>query len=207
MEIKLPQIQIRFPFKWQKLGSRLKQFGYHSGLYVIDKRLNRSYALPKNIRKIYDATQIKNQLVEQQRIHFQFNPVFFDDPKRFRYNKYLGDLQKKIKMEEGMLYGLYYRETMIGFIGLEIDNSSVYINELFVDGKYRGKGFGKILTQAGFHYVTQTPHRKIWTTLAVQNSRGLRFYKSCGFHEVAQIDFMNCKNPAPPAPFRAARRR
>lgn len=40
--------------------------------------------------------------------------------------------------------------------------------------------------QAGFHYVANTPCRKIWTTLAVQNDRGLSFYKACSFHKFAR---------------------
>lgn len=197
-ERKLPQIQIRFPFKWQKLGSRLKQLGYYQGLYVIEKKLTRAYTLPKNIRKIHRAVQIKEQLLEQQFLHFQFNPLFFDDPKIFRYEEYLHDLRKRIENNEGVLYGLYHGKTIIGFIGLENDNSGVYINELFVEKKYRGTGFGKILMQAGFYYAVKAPHRKIWTTLASQNDRGLHFYKTCGFYELAQVYFMNLS--APPAP-------
>lgn len=188
---RLQQIQIRFPFKWKKLGSKLQQFDYHPGLYVIEKKPNGPYALPKDIRNIHDALQIKLYLAEQQRIHFQFNSIFFDDPKKFRYQEYLGDFQKKINSKEGILYGLYCGETMVGFIGLETDNSGVYVNELFVEKKYRSQGFGKILMQAGFHYIATTRHQNIWTTLAVQNSRGLGFYKSCGFREIAQINFMN----------------
>ena len=60
--------------------------------------------------------------------------------------------------------------------------------------------------QAGFHYAAKMPYKKIWTTLAVQNDRGLGFYKSFGFREIAQISFINCNFRAPPAPFRAARR-
>lgn len=194
-ERKLPQIQIRFPFQWQKLGSKLKQLGYHQGLYVIEKKLNRLYALPKNIRKIQETVQIKKQLVEQQLLHFQFNPLFFADPKKFRCNEYLNDLQKRIESKEGVFYGLYHGKTIMGFIGLEDDNSGVYINELFVEKKYRGKGFGKVLMQAGFHYAAKRRHRKIWTTLASQNDRGLRFYKACGFHKLAQTHFVNLRAP------------
>ncbi|MBU1953586.1 GNAT family N-acetyltransferase [Patescibacteria group bacterium] len=213
-----PQLQVRFPFHWQSFGNKLEQSGFNPGLYVVERRLDQSFELPDGIHVIDDVMRIKSQLKRQQSIHFRLNPHFFQDHGLFGVDEYLGDLGRVIEAGNGAFYGICDRSgvadgargratgprgRIIGFIGLESDESGTYINELFVEEKFRGAGLGKRLMQAGFHYVAEAANggtrsacagpvnNRIWTTLAAQNEGASRFYSGQGFRETARVDFRN----------------
>jgi len=130
-------------------------------------------------------------LKKQQSLHYKFDPVFFEKPENFDIKSYLRQSQVNYKNGRGIAYGIHDEDKLVAFISLETLTDGIYINELFVDDKYRGQGFGKTLMQSGFSHATKLGFKKIWTTLAAENQRASLFYKSCGFRPTARLYYFD----------------
>lgn len=186
-KLNLPQIQIKFPYRWNSFPEILKKFNYHPGLIFVEKNIARTYVLPKQPIELKDASILKNLLKKQLTLHYELNTKFFEKTDKFDLNGYIKELQINYEKNKGITYGIYEKNELIAFIGLEILEPGIYINELFTDDKFRGRGLGKILMQAGFNYTSKMNFKKIWTTLAAQNESALRFYQACGFKPVSKL--------------------
>lgn len=189
----LPQIQIKFPYEWTDFHEILKKFDYSPGLIFVEKNIAKTYTLPEQLVELKDMTILKKLLKKQQALHYKLNTKFFEKTEKFDLDSYLEELQMNYKKNKGITYGIYEKDELIAFIGLETETSSpgIYINELFTDDKFRGRGFGKILMQAGFSYISKLHLKKIWTTLSAQNESAFRFYQACGFKPVSKLFYTN----------------
>lgn len=210
-EKNLPQIRIKFPFRWGVFQRKLEKFRHRSGLIFVERNVSASAKLTKSLTAPKDAsanikspeglTVLKNVNVvagllrKQQSLHHKFDPVFFEKPENFDVGMYLGRSQIDYKNGRGITYGIYDGirdgDRLAAFINLEIVASEVYINELFTDDKYRGKGLGKALMRMGFSYASDLGLKKIWTTLAAKNHPAFLFYKSCGFRPTARLYYFD----------------
>ncbi|MBI5152248.1 GNAT family N-acetyltransferase [Candidatus Peregrinibacteria bacterium] len=187
----LPQIQIKFPYRWNGFSEILKKFNYDTGLIFVEKNITKTYLPPEHLLEIKDTIILKNLLKKQQALHYKLNTKFFEKTKKFDLDSYLKELQINYEKNKGITYGIYEKDKLIAFIGLEILGSGIYINELFTDDKFRGRGLGKILMQAGFNYTAKLNFKKIWTTLAAQNESALRFYQARGFKPISKLFYIN----------------
>lgn len=187
----LPQIRIIFPYRWDSFSEILKKFNYDPGLIFIEKNIAKTYVMPEGITDLKDTTILKNLLKKQQALHYELNTKFFEKTDKFNLDSYIEELQMNYEKNKGITYGIYEKDKLIAFIGLEILSPGIYINELFTDDKFRGRGFGKMLMQAGFNYTSKLNFKKIWTTLAAQNESALRFYEGCGFKPVSKLFYLD----------------
>lgn len=206
----LPQIRIKFPFRWSVFQRKLEKFCYRSGLIFVERnvsasakniKLSEGLAAPKgasaNIKSPARLTVLKNVnvaaglLEKQQSLHHKLDPVFFEKPEKFDTGIYLEQLQIDYKNGRGITYGIYEGGALAAFINLEVVAGEVYINELFTDNKYRGQGLGKALMQMGFSYAFDLGFKKIWTTLAAKNYPAFLFYKSRGFKPTARLYYFD----------------
>ncbi|MFH1284098.1 MAG: GNAT family N-acetyltransferase [Candidatus Peregrinibacteria bacterium] len=187
----LPQIQIKFPYRWSSFSEILKKFNYFPGLILVERNITKTHTLPGRLVELKDTTILKKLLKKQQSLHYKLNTKFFEKTEKFNLDSYLEELQVNYEKNKGITYGIYEKNKLIAFIGFEILSSGIYINELFTDDKFRGRGFGKTLMQAGFNYTSKLHFKKIWTTLAAQNESAFRFYQACGFKPVSKIFYTN----------------
>lgn len=210
-EKNLPQIRIKFPFRWDVFRRKLEKFCYRSGLIFVEMNISASAELPEsftapkgtsaNIKTPEGLTVLKNVNVvagllgKQQSLHHKFDPVFFEKPENFDTGMYLRQSQIDCKNSRGITYGIYDGirdgDRLVAFINLEIVAGEVYINELFTDDEYRGQGLGKALMREGFGYASDLGFKKIWTTLAAKNHPAFLFYKSCGFKPTARLYYFD----------------
>ncbi|MEK7171697.1 MAG: GNAT family N-acetyltransferase [Patescibacteria group bacterium] len=187
----LQQIRIKFPYKWKSFPEILRKINYSSGLIFVEKNIAKTHPLLKQPIELKNMSILKNLLKKQQALHYKFNTNFFEETDKFDLDSYLKELQTNHRKNKGITYGIYEKTKLIAFIGLEISEYGIYINELFTDDKFRGRGLGKILMQAGFNYTFELNFKKIWTTLAAQNESALHFYQACGFKPISKLFYIN----------------
>ncbi len=69
-------------------------------------------------------------------------------------------------------------------------NGHVYVDELWVDPEYRGKGLGKALMAKADELKTELKAVGVRLYVSVDNPSAVNLYKHCGFKESGQTYFM-----------------
>lgn len=69
-------------------------------------------------------------------------------------------------------------------------NGHVYVDELWVDPEYRGKGLGKALMSKADELKTELKATGIRLYVSIDNPSAVNLYKRCGFSEGGQTFFM-----------------
>ncbi len=186
----LPQIQLKYPYKWTGFKQLIEQYGFSEGLYFVEKKVTGNQPLPEaDIVEINDIFTVKKDLILQQRLHFNLNPQFFCNIKDFDVGNYLFEIKSMMANGNAISYCVMEKERIMGFIVIEKDEEKLYICELFVGKKYRGFGIGKKLMNSAFHYMSHQKCKTLYTSLAVQNQKALAFYKKCGFKETHALSY------------------
>lgn len=177
----LHHLRIHYPVTWVAFDSLLRERGFALGLFHVHIVDYPPGSLAPKLREIRDLTMLHPLLGEQQKLHHEFNPDFFEAPAKFNMNGYLEDLSDAIVHDTGAVYGYYEESRLVGYIGLEMQGELLYIEELFVDPAYRGKYLGRTLMQAAFYFARLQNCRAVTTSLAPQNEGAVTFYEKCGF--------------------------
>jgi GNAT superfamily N-acetyltransferase len=119
-----------------------------------------------------------------QRLNLQFIHQFISNT---YWAKGRSEATMQLCIDHSFNYGLYLANEQIGFARLVSDlGQFAYLMDVFVDEKYRGKGYGKklmeyILSDEKFEQV------KIWR-LATSDAHGL--YQKLGFKALAHPEKM-----------------
>ncbi len=85
---------------------------------------------------------------------------------------------------EWTLLGVYAGSRMVGFAmyGLDPDDGTVNFLHFMIEGKERGKGYGKAALDALLRKIHQEyPGQDVWLSLHPQNTAAIRLYKTYGF--------------------------
>ena len=107
-----------------------------------------------------------------------YNECFFDMRKSLEIEPYcfLSDIQQ-IKDKKENIFLLMYGETVMGSVdcyGTEIDN-------LIVDKKYQGRGYGRQLLLWAIEYIRKYTDEPITLHVAEWNQRAVKLYTQIGF--------------------------
>jgi ribosomal-protein-alanine N-acetyltransferase len=95
-------------------------------------------------------------------------------------------LRDELTNETARFYVLRDGENLLGYIGSNNICNEVYITNVAVNGKYRGKGYGKILVN---HLIKQCEaERTFFITLEVRksNENAIKLYEKCGFKFIGE---------------------
>lgn len=95
-------------------------------------------------------------------------------------------LREELTNETARSFVLKKGEEMLGYIGANNICNEVYITNVAVSEKYRGKGYGKILVN---HLIRQSEEEKaFFITLEVRksNESAIALYEKCGFKMVGE---------------------
>ncbi len=93
-------------------------------------------------------------------------------------------------MEQGLSIGCYEGEKLIGFalIGYYAWNKSMWIENIRVSEKFRGRGIGKKLIGKVIEKSSLKGARILGLETQSTNFPAIEFYKKCGF-EISGVDF------------------
>ncbi len=119
-----------------------------------------------------------------QRLNLQFIHEFISNT---YWAKGRSEDTMQLCIDHSFNYGLYLDEQQIGFARVVSDlGQFAYLMDVFVDEKYRGKGYAKILME---HILNDEKfeHVKIWR-LATSDAHGL--YQKLGFKALAHPEKM-----------------
>ena len=95
-------------------------------------------------------------------------------------------LRDELTNETARFYVLRDNENLLGYIGSNNICNEVYITNVAVNEKYRGKGYGKILVN---HLIKQSELEKaFFITLEVRksNENAINLYEKCGFKKIGE---------------------
>lgn len=95
-------------------------------------------------------------------------------------------LRDELTNETARFYVLRDNENLLGYIGSNNICNEVYITNVAVNGKYRGKGYGKALVN---YLIKQSEIEKaFFITLEVRksNENAVRLYEKCGFRKIGE---------------------
>ena len=95
-------------------------------------------------------------------------------------------LRDELTNETARFYVLRDGEDLLGYIGANNICNEVYITNVAVNSKYRGKGYGKILVN---HLIKQSEaERAFFITLEVRksNENAIALYEKCGFKLIGE---------------------
>jgi ribosomal protein S18 acetylase RimI-like enzyme len=192
----LPQIQVKYPFNWEKFKQKLESYDFMEGLYFIEKKvIKNTIVQSEDTVEIKDIYIIEHQLALQQKLHHDLNPMFFSRLKDFDIKHYLQEIQTMIEQNKAIAYYVRDHQKILGFIVIENNRNKYYICELFVEGKHRGLGVGTKLMNAADRYVSAHKVKTVYTSLAVQNKNALIFYKKSKYLETSTLSYYLLKKP------------
>ncbi len=95
-------------------------------------------------------------------------------------------LRDELTNETARFYVLRDTEKLLGYIGANNICNEVYITNVAVNGRYRGKGYGQILVN---HLIKQSEtERAFFITLEVRksNENAIKLYEKCGFKLIGE---------------------
>lgn len=100
-------------------------------------------------------------------------------------------LAEELKSEGSWFYFLCCDDQLVGYIKINIapvqsdinDEDSLEIERIYIRGKYKGKGFGKLLVKFAFQQAAEMKKNYIWLGVWEKNSAAIAFYKKLGFQE------------------------
>ncbi len=95
-------------------------------------------------------------------------------------------LRDELTNETARFYVLRDGENLVGYIGANNICGEVYITNVAVNKKYRGKGYGKILVN---HLLKQSNFENVlFVTLEVResNKNAIKLYENCGFKKIGE---------------------
>lgn len=95
-------------------------------------------------------------------------------------------LKEELANDTARFYVLRDNETLLGYIGANNICNEVYITNVAVNEKYRGKGYGKMLVN---HLVKQAEaENALFVTLEVRksNESAIALYEKCGFKKIGE---------------------
>lgn len=95
-------------------------------------------------------------------------------------------LRDELANETARFYALRDSEKLLGYIGANNICNEVYITNVAVNSKCRGKGYGKILVK---HLIKQSEaERAFFITLEVRksNENAIKLYEKCGFKLIGE---------------------
>ena len=134
-----------------------------------------------------DAPRIHKLLCDIARLHTEGNPDVFEG-KSAKYG--VTDVEKMITdgssiilsaVEDGYVIGyLICKENVTEADGLRRYRRTLYIDDLCVDEKLRGKHIGKELYEAAVQLARDTGCYNLTLNVWSCNTSALRFYEKCG---------------------------
>lgn len=177
----IEHVRVNYPAGWLAFDELLEQRTFTLALYHVQLTDYPPGSFVRSLQEIRDIRVARELLDQQQLLHHTYNSDFFQDASQFDTDTYLADIQHAIDTDQGATYGFFDGEKLIGFISVELQGSSLYIVELYVDSTFRGKSVGRMLMQAAFHFARLKNCISVTTSLAVQNTGGRNFYEKLGF--------------------------
>lgn len=95
--------------------------------------------------------------------------------------------------EEGLYtLGIYYGDTMIGFVLYDYDETypGWSMSRFMIGKQYQGKGYGKKAVLEFLDYFKKKHHAdKIYISVSVDNSIARKMYADIGFTEIKEIEY------------------
>lgn len=120
----------------------------------------------------------------------RFDKRFFEEYKRI-YNECFYDMRKSLDIKPFCFLSDYTQiQDKINNIFLFMDNDSIVgsvacygneVDDLFVNKKYQGQGFGRQLLLWAMKYITRKNNNPIVLHVAAYNKTAIGLYKSIGF--------------------------
>ena len=135
---------------------------------------------PAILERIQNAVSIREMTEEDIKEIAELEKECFSEP--WSENS----LRDELANETARFYVLRDSEKLLGYIGANNICNEVYITNVAVNSKCRGKGYGKILVK---HLIKQSEaERAFFITLEVRksNENAIKLYEKCGFKLIGE---------------------
>ncbi len=135
---------------------------------------------PEILEKIQNVTIIREMTEDDINEIAELEKECFSEP--WSENS----LREELTNETARFYVLRDKEKLFGYIGANNICNEVYITNVAVNKKYRGKGYGKTLVN---HLIKQSELEKaFFITLEVRksNENAIALYEKCGFKKIGE---------------------
>lgn len=90
-------------------------------------------------------------------------------------------IKHQVQNENYEYYFCKIRGEKIGFIGLQIQQDSIFLSKLYLKKSSRGKGFASEMMQFVFDRAKSTGKQRLWLTCNKHNEHSLDVYKAKGW--------------------------
>lgn len=180
-EQQVKQIKIATNPSWKELVN----VGLTPATHCMALETSALIAVPTKNYDILEITEplvIKNLITSQFIYHSRYKPDYFTQRISKSVNWFIRLVKNKITKQEGFLLGAKSQKRFVGFLYAEYDLSEGCVDELFIEEKFRGRGYGKaLLMSAGKKFA----ERKIpiITLFVGIDEKSLGFYEKLGFRK------------------------
>ena len=94
--------------------------------------------------------------------------------------------------EELYPLGIYHRETMVGFVLYDYDDTfpGWSMSRFMIGKQYQGKGYGKKAALAFLDYFKRNHNAdKLYISVSLENTTARRMYSDIGFRELKEVEY------------------
>lgn len=90
--------------------------------------------------------------------------------------------------EKGFIYNIFYKNEPIGFFYIRFGGQDVaWLEDIFIQEKYRGNGFGKFAMRKLDDLIVAKNVVSMFVDVIPRNTKAIKLYKECGFDHLNLI--------------------
>ncbi len=134
------------------------------------------FLITKNDYKaVYNlASEIWNsnyqEIISQKQINYMLNMMYSEESLK-------NDLNEKFIWEF-----IYYNKMLVGYLSYTIkEDNRVFLSKIYLKTKYQGLGLSKKILDRVKVFAKKNKCKAVYLTVNINNSKGIRAYKSNGF--------------------------
>ncbi len=93
-------------------------------------------------------------------------------------------IEKQIKEEAYQYYLLRLEEKAVAYLGVQAQDSQLYLSKIYIDKNYRGKGLAQKLIEKAMQVAQSLACTSVWLTVNKENHRAMAAYEKAGFQRI-----------------------
>ena len=179
-ENNITQIKISVPWEWRKL----KEVGFlQASGYLECYQLKLSTKSPSaTVKEITDPDLIKDLIRKNAQYHHLKIPYYFRKDVEKGFEEFMTIVKNNLKENRALILGIEDKGQIIAVAESEYIDNYIEVNDLYIDEKYRGMGYGHALLNAVWDKIKERKLEKM-ALFTGYNLEALHFYERLGFQK------------------------
>jgi len=96
-------------------------------------------------------------------------------------------IEKQILEECYHYYTVYHNYSVIGYLAIKKENTSLFLSKIYITKEHRGQGIGKNTINFIFDQATDLDCKRVYLTVNKYNKNTIKAYENMGFKKTEEL--------------------